>query len=215
MLKPHKPYESGAKVLLTTTNKLSRGGQFIFHAKALTWREIVRVYVDTAYRRHNVTKPGRVFRSAHKRCIHCQNKKKLRHRSRHRPFQNRQPSPTKLPQGPPRRPDQRRDERRQLQHAPHPQVLENFWYNNHCRIVLYKHFLIIQNSFLTTAKIFSPITVGICPAHSGQRSLFLNFVYDSLETALGRLIVFLEPGRNLPSVGLFYALALRGSTKLD
>ncbi len=99
--KPHKPYEFGVKVSLTTTNKRCKGGQFILHAKALpgnpydghtlkevieetealTGCEIERAYVDKGYVGHKAPKPGRVFRSGQKRGVHGQIKKELRRRS--------------------------------------------------------------------------------------------------------------------------------------
>ena len=69
--KAHKPYEFGVKVSIATTNRRSKGGQFVLHAKALpgnpydghtladvieetqalTGREIKRVYVDKGCRK--------------------------------------------------------------------------------------------------------------------------------------------------------------------
>ncbi len=99
--KPHKPYEFGVKVSLTTTNKRCKGGQFILHAKALpgnpydghtlkqvieetealTGREIERVYVDKGYRGHDAPRPHRVFKSGQKRGVHGQIRRELRRRS--------------------------------------------------------------------------------------------------------------------------------------
>ncbi|MFQ5468447.1 MAG: IS5 family transposase, partial [Kiloniellaceae bacterium] len=99
--KPHKPYEFGVKVSLTTTNRRCKGGQFILHAKALpgnpydghtlkdvleetealTGREIERAYVDKGYRGHNAPKPYRVFKSGQKRGVHGQIRRELRRRS--------------------------------------------------------------------------------------------------------------------------------------
>ncbi len=99
--KPHKPYEFGVKVSLTTTNRRAKGGQFILHAKALpgnpydghtlrevieetevlTGREIERAYVDKGYRGHDAPKPYRVFKSGQKRGVHGQIKRELRRRS--------------------------------------------------------------------------------------------------------------------------------------
>ena len=99
--KPHKPYEFGVKVSLTTINKRAKGGQFILHAKALpgnpydghtlrqviaetealTGREIERVYVDKGYVGHDAPKPNRVFKSGQKRGVHGQIKRELRRRS--------------------------------------------------------------------------------------------------------------------------------------
>ena len=99
--KPHKPYEFGVKVSLTTTNKRAKGGQFILHAKALpgnpydghtlkevieetealTGREIERAYVDKGYRGHDAPKPYRVFKSGQKRGVHGQIRRELRRRS--------------------------------------------------------------------------------------------------------------------------------------
>ena len=99
--KARAPYEFGVKVSLTTTNKRSKGGQFILHAKALpgnpydghtlrevweetealTGRKIERAYVDKGYRGHNAPKPLRVYRSGQKRGVHGQIKKELRRRS--------------------------------------------------------------------------------------------------------------------------------------
>jgi hypothetical protein len=87
--KPHRPYEFGVKVTITTTNKRCKGGQFVLHAKALpgnpydghtlgtviaetqalTGREIERVYVDKGYRGHDAPKPLRVFLSGQKRGV--------------------------------------------------------------------------------------------------------------------------------------------------
>ena len=99
--KARMPYEFGVKVSLTTTNKRTKGGQFILHAKALpgnpydghtlrevlaetealTGREIERVYVDKGYRGHDAPRPNRVFKSGQKRGVHGQIKKELRRRS--------------------------------------------------------------------------------------------------------------------------------------
>ena len=99
--KPHKPYEFGVKVSLTTTNKRCKGGQFILHAKALpgnpydghtlkqvieetealTGREIERVYVDKGYRGHDAPRPHRVFKSGQKRGVHGQIRRELQRRS--------------------------------------------------------------------------------------------------------------------------------------
>ncbi len=57
----------------------------------------------------------------------------IRHRSRHRPLQDRRPLGPQLPERPPRRPDQRRHERRRLQPASHPQVVEETIAQNHRR----------------------------------------------------------------------------------
>ena len=57
----------------------------------------------------------------------------IRHRTRHRPLQNRRPPGPQLLARPPRRPDQRRHERRRLQPAPHPQVVEQALVQNHRR----------------------------------------------------------------------------------
>ncbi len=99
--KPHKPYEFGVKVSLTTTNRRAKGGQFILHAKALpgnpydghtlrqviaetealTGREIERAYVDKGYVGHDAPKPLRIFKSGQKRGVHGQIKRELRRRS--------------------------------------------------------------------------------------------------------------------------------------
>ena len=99
--KPHKPYEFGVKVSLTTTNKRCKGGQFILHAKALpgnpydghtlrqvieeteamTGRKIERAYVDKGYVGHDAEKPRRVFRSGQKRGVFGQIRRELRRRS--------------------------------------------------------------------------------------------------------------------------------------
>ena len=99
--KADKPYEFGVKVTLTTTNRRTKGGQFILHAKALpglpydghtlkevweetealTGREIERAYVGKGYVGHNAPKPRRVFKSGQKRGVHGQIKRELRRRS--------------------------------------------------------------------------------------------------------------------------------------
>jgi transposase, IS5 family len=99
--KAHKPYEFGVKVSLTTTNRRSKGGQFVLHAKALpgspydghtlghvieatqrlTGRGIERVYVDKGYRGHALTGGAQVFISGQKRGVHGQIKRELRRRS--------------------------------------------------------------------------------------------------------------------------------------
>jgi IS5 family transposase len=99
--KAARPYEFGVKVSITTTNKRCKGGQFILHARALpgnpydghtlagvlaetralTGRDIERVYVDKGYRGHNAPKPLRVFLSGQKRGVHGQIKRELRRRS--------------------------------------------------------------------------------------------------------------------------------------
>ncbi len=99
--KPHKPYEFGCKVSITTTNARSPGGQFVLHAKAfhgrpydghtldtviaetqaLTGVEIKRAYVDKGYLGHDAPKPLRVYRSSQKRGVHGQIKKELRRKA--------------------------------------------------------------------------------------------------------------------------------------
>ena len=99
--KAHRPYEFGCKVSIATTNRRAKGGQFVLHAKALpgnpydghtlgtvieetralTGREIERVYVDKGYRGHDAPKPLRVFLSGQKRGVHGQIKRELRRRS--------------------------------------------------------------------------------------------------------------------------------------
>jgi len=99
--KPHKPYEFGVKVSITTTNRRCRGGQFILHAKALpgnpydghtlapvieetetlTGCPIERAYVDKGYRGHKTPRPLRVFISGQKRGVHGVIKRELRRRS--------------------------------------------------------------------------------------------------------------------------------------
>ena len=99
--KAHKPYEFGCKVSITTTNRRSKGGQFVLHAKALpgnpydghtlaevieetetlTGRAIERAYVDKGYRGHDVPQPRRVFISGQKRGVHGVIKRELRRRS--------------------------------------------------------------------------------------------------------------------------------------
>jgi IS5 family transposase len=71
--KPHKPYEFGVKVSITTTLKRSKGGQFVIHAQALPGNpydghtlarvipgieqlvgsKIERAHADAGYRGHN------------------------------------------------------------------------------------------------------------------------------------------------------------------
>lgn len=99
--KAHKPYEFGCKVSIATTNRRCKGGQFVLHARAfhgnpydghtlrqvieetraLTGREIERVYADKGYRGHDAPKPLRVFLSGQKRGVHGQIKRELRRRS--------------------------------------------------------------------------------------------------------------------------------------
>lgn len=99
--KAHKPYEFGCKVSITTTNRRSKGGMFVLHAKALpgnpydghtlaevieetqalTGREIERVYVDKGYRGHSAPKPRSVFISGQKRGVHGIIQRELRRRS--------------------------------------------------------------------------------------------------------------------------------------
>jgi IS5 family transposase len=99
--KAHKPYEFGAKVSITTTNRRAKGGQFVLHAKALpgnpydghtladvieetqalTGREVERAYADKGYRGHDAPKPLRVYLSGQKRGVHGAIKKELRRRS--------------------------------------------------------------------------------------------------------------------------------------
>ena len=99
--KAHNPYEFGCKVSITTTNRRSKGGQFVLHAKALpgnpydghtlaevieetetlTGRAIERAYVDKGYRGHDVPQPRRVFISGQKRGVHGVIKRELRRRS--------------------------------------------------------------------------------------------------------------------------------------
>ncbi len=155
--KAHKPYEFGVKVSLTTTNKRCKGGQFILHAKALpgnpydghtlkevieetealTGREIERAYVDKGDRGHDTPQPlaGLQIRPETRPPWTDQEgaQTAIRHRSRHRSLQNRWPPRRQLPARPPRRPDQRRHERRRLQPAPHPQVVEETFVQNHRR----------------------------------------------------------------------------------
>jgi len=99
--KAHKPYEFGCKVSITTTNRRSKGGMFVLHAKALpgnpydghtlaevmketqalTGREVERAYVDKGYRGHDAPQPRRVFISGQKRGVHGIIKRELRRRS--------------------------------------------------------------------------------------------------------------------------------------
>jgi transposase, IS5 family len=99
--KAHKPYEFGAKVSITTTNKRCKGGMFVLHAKALpgnpydghtlanvidetetlTGCPIERAYVDKGYRGHKTSRPRRVFISGQKRGVHGAIKHELRRRS--------------------------------------------------------------------------------------------------------------------------------------
>ena len=99
--KAHKPYEFGVKASFVTTNKRSKGGMFVLHAKALpgnpydghtleavldetealTGRQIDRVYVDKGYRGHKAKRPLRVFRSGQKRGVFGAIKRELRRRS--------------------------------------------------------------------------------------------------------------------------------------
>jgi len=99
--KAHKPWEFGCKVSIATTNRRCKGGQFVVHAKAfhgnpydghtlgrvieetraLTGRDIERVYADKGYRGHDAPKPLRVFLSGQRRGVHGQIKRELRRRS--------------------------------------------------------------------------------------------------------------------------------------
>ena len=99
--KAHKPYEFGCKVSIATTNRRSKGGMFVLHAKALpgnpydghtlaevmketealTGCSIERAYVDKGYRGHNAPQPRRVFISGQKRGVHGIIKRELRRRS--------------------------------------------------------------------------------------------------------------------------------------
>ncbi len=99
--KAHKPWEFGCKVSIATTNRRSKGGQFVLHAKALpgnpydghtlakvieqteklTGRAIERAYVDKGYRGHETPNPRRVFISGQKRGVHGAIKRELRRRS--------------------------------------------------------------------------------------------------------------------------------------
>jgi IS5 family transposase len=99
--KAHKPYEFGCKVSIATTNRRSKGGMFVLHAKALpgnpydghTLAEVIqetealtgcsieRAYVDKGYRGHDAPQPRRVFISGQKRGVHGIIKRELRRRS--------------------------------------------------------------------------------------------------------------------------------------
>jgi len=99
--KAHKPYEFGCKVSITTTNRRTKGGQFVLHAKALpgnpydghtlaeiiaetealTGRTVERAYVDKGYRGHTTPNPRRVFISGQKRGVVGVIKRELRRRS--------------------------------------------------------------------------------------------------------------------------------------
>ncbi|MPY69805.1 MAG: transposase [Alphaproteobacteria bacterium] len=99
--KAHRPYEFGVKVSIATTNRRCKGGEFVLHARAfhgnpydghtlgsvieetraLTVREIERVYADKGYRGHDAPKPLRVFISGRRRGVHGQIKHELRRRS--------------------------------------------------------------------------------------------------------------------------------------
>jgi IS5 family transposase len=99
--KANAPYEFGVKVSIVTTNKRSKGGQFVLHAKALhgnpydghtlkdvieetealTGRKIERTYADKGYRGHEAPNPWRVFLSGQKRGVFGQIKRELKRRS--------------------------------------------------------------------------------------------------------------------------------------
>ena len=99
--KPHKPYEFGVKVSITTTNRRCKGGMFVLHAatcpgrphdsktlqaviegtQQITGRPVERIYVDKGYQGHDYPNKTRVFRSGQKRGVHGQIKKELRRRS--------------------------------------------------------------------------------------------------------------------------------------
>jgi IS5 family transposase len=99
--KARQPYELGVKVSIVTTNRRSKGGQFVLHAKAppgapydghtlkevlaetsaLTGRKIERAYADKGYRGHDAQNPMRVFISGQKRGVHGQIRRELRRRS--------------------------------------------------------------------------------------------------------------------------------------
>lgn len=100
--KAHKPWGFGCVVSIATTNRRCKGGQFVVRARAfhgnpyddhtvrpvieetraLTSRQVERVYVDKGYRSHDAPKPHRVFRSGQKCGVHGQIKRKLWRRRR-------------------------------------------------------------------------------------------------------------------------------------
>src|SRR6185436_7799637 len=73
----------------------------------LTGCEVERAYVDKGYRGHSTANPRRVFISGQKRGVFGAIKREAtasdRHRSRHRPHEERWPSRALLSQGPRRR----------------------------------------------------------------------------------------------------------------
>ena len=155
--KAAKPYEFGVKVSLTTTNKRCKGGQFILHAKALpgnpydghslrevieetkalTGREIERVYVDKGYPRPRRAKAAARLslrpKARRPRTDQKAAAAPFSHRGRHRPLQDRRPPRPQLPQRPTGRPHQRRHERRRLQLPAHTQVAQGSLAQNHRR----------------------------------------------------------------------------------
>jgi IS5 family transposase len=96
--KPHKPYEFGVKVSITTTLKRSKGGQFVIHAQALPGNpydghtlaqvipgieQIVRMHTDAGYRGHNAPPEYKfkVYTSKQKRGVTPQIQREMRRRA--------------------------------------------------------------------------------------------------------------------------------------
>jgi IS5 family transposase len=101
--KPHKPYEFGVKVSITTTVKHSKGGQFIAHAQALPGNpydghtlatvipateklignSLKRILTDAGYRGHNApdTHRFKVFTAKQKRGVTDKIKRMMKRRS--------------------------------------------------------------------------------------------------------------------------------------
>lgn len=101
--KPHKPYEFGVKVSVTTTLKHSKGGQFVAHAQALpgnpydghtlatvipaieqlVGNTIERLHADAGYRGHNAPPDYKfkIYTSKQKRRVTPQIKREMRRRS--------------------------------------------------------------------------------------------------------------------------------------
>jgi len=101
--KPHRPYEFGVKISVTTTHRHAKGGQFVTHAKALpgnpydghtlatvipdmealVGNTIKRAFTDKGYRGHNAPPDYkfRVFIAGQKRRVTPKIKREMRRRS--------------------------------------------------------------------------------------------------------------------------------------
>ena len=147
--KASAPYEFGVKASIVSTNARAPGGQFVLHAKALpgnpydghtlaaviedterlTGCEVERAYVDKGYRGHEHRKPTpRLHLRTEARRVRRHQARAttpIRHRSRHRPHEERWPSRALLSQGPRRRCRQRHPHRRRLQLPPAPRLAQD------------------------------------------------------------------------------------------